>query len=332
VHGEEERMTETVTFVGIDVAEDWLDIVQLPAERHWQVANDGPGWDRLCTEVAAAPAPLIVLEATGKCEHGVVAALAAAGMTPVVANPLTIRRFAQSLGQHAKTDRCDAAVLAAYGQYLRPTPQPVPDATMRTLQALLARHRQLTKMLVAEQNRCRRAAPGVQPSHAALIAGLTEERGRIDARLAAVVASDPGGQARVDLLTSVPGIGAYTATAVAVGLPELGAATTKDLAALSGVAPYACESGRHQGERHIAGGRAAVRQALYQILTSMLTCNVVFRVHYDHLRAKAHVPKRHKVAMVACMRRLLGILNAMIRDRLTWQETDVGQGAFLAAA
>ena len=325
-------MAETETFVGIDVAKDWLDVVWLPAGTHWQVANDATGWAQLCTALMGDAPVLSVLAATGKHEHGVVATLAAAGLTPVVANPLTIRRFAQSRGQRAKTDRCDAEVLAQYGQCVRPPVQPVPDATLRPLQEGLARHRQLTKMLVAERNRRQQAAPCVAASHEAMITWLSAERDRIDALVATVVASDPVWPERVDLLRSVPGIGTYTATAVAVGLPELGDATSKELAALSGVAPYAGASGRHQGERRIAGGRAAVRQALYPILTSMLTCNLVFRGHYDHLRAKEHAPKRHKVAMVACMRRLLGLLNAMIREKLAWPATDVGPGQFLVPA
>jgi len=315
-------------FVGIDVAKGWVDVVELPGGAHTQVANDPDGWAALVERFVADPPALIVLEASGGYEIGVVTSLDLAGLTPVVANPLSTRRFAQSLGQRAKTDRVDAAMLAAYGERLRPTPRPIPDATARHLRELLARHRQLTKMLVEEKNRRQQATPLLRPAIAAHIAWLEGQRDEVDRLLQSVVASDPDWQARVELLDSVPGIGPLTATIVAVGMPELGACSGKAAAALLGAAPYAVESGLLRGQRHIGGGRRLVRHALYEAVTSTIRWEPTLRDHYARLRAAR---KPHKVAMIACERRLVGILNAMLRDGLTWQETEVGQGRFLHA-
>lgn len=316
-------------FVGIDVSKAWLDVAERPREATWRVANDPDGWQALVTHCASDPPPLIVLEASGGYEAGVVRALAGAGLTPVVANPLSTRRFAQSLGRRAKTDRIDALVLAEYGQRLRPAPRPLPEATARALQELVARHRQLTKMLVEEKNRCQQASALLRPAIAAHIAWLEDQRAEVDRLLASVAASDPAWQARISLLDSVPGIGPLTAATVAVGLPELGACSSKAAAALVGVAPFAVESGVQRGLRHIGGGRRMVRHALYEAVLTTVRCEPSFAAHYARLRSQG---KAHKVAMVACMRRLVGILTAMLRDGLRWDQTKVGQGLFLESS
>lgn len=309
-------------WIGIDVAKAQLDLVEVPTGRHWSVPNTAAGWAQLCATIPADSLAGIVVEATGPYHVGVTLALAATGVTPIVVNPLTLRRFAQSLGRRAKTDRLDAEILARYGAQVRPVARPVPAETARQLQELLSRHQQLTKMLTSEKNRRHDASAVLQPSLDAHIAHLTAQRQQIDALLAAIVASDPYWAGRVAQLQSVPGIGALTATTLAVGVPELGEATRQEVAALVGVAPYACDSGTMRGQRHIAGGRRVMRQALYQVLTSALRCNLVLATHYRRLRAR-HKP--HKVAMVASMRRLLGLLTAMVRDGLRWEELRVVQ-------
>jgi len=314
------------TYLGIDVGKAQLDVAEEPSGRCWRVPNTEEGWQALVTDLAGAPAPLIVLEASGGYEVGVVVALDAAGLTPVVVNPVATRRFAQSVGTRAKTDRIDAALLARYAARMCPTPRPLPAETARTLQALLTRRRQLTKLLVAEQNHAKRAVPLVRPQITALCALLTAQRAEVDQLLASVVAGDPDWQARVDRLDTVPGIGPVTATILAVGLPELGRCTDKQAAALLGIAPDPRESGQFRGQRHISAGRGTVRHALYEAVTTTVRCEPTFRAHYRQLRARG---KAHKQAMVACMRRLIGILTAMLRDGLTWQQTKVGQGQFL---
>ncbi len=318
-------MGEPERFIGIDVAKAWLDVAERPSGRSWRVANDAGGWQELVTELVGGGPVLIVLEASGGYEVGVVTALDLAGVPPVVANPVATRRFAQSLGRRAKTDRIDAAMLAQYGERMRPVPRPLPEATARTLQELLARRRQLTKMLVEEKNRRQQASALLRPGVAAHIAWLEGQRTEVDQLLASVVASDPAWQARVATLDSAPGIGALTATLLAVGVPELGTCSGKQAAALVGVAPWAAESGQHCGARRIGGGRGAVRHGLYEAVVTTVRCDPTFGAHYARLRA---VGKPHKVAMVACMRRLLGILSMMLRDGRTWHQTRVGQGHF----
>jgi transposase len=316
-------------FIGIDVGKTWLEVVERPAGTHVRVANDPAGWAQLLARVGPADPPLIALEASGGYEAGVVLALDAAGRTPVVANPVATRRFAQSLGRRAKTDRIDAAMLAEYAARMRPTPRPVPDATARQLRALLARREAVVKTLVEEQNRAQEASALVRPQVEAVVALLTAQKRELDHLLASAVASDPAWQARVDLLDSVPGIGPLTATVLAVGLPDLGQGSAKAQAALLGVAPHPHESGRSRGRRCIGGGRAWVRHVVYEAVLTTVRCEPTFRAHYRQLRARG---KTHKQAMVACMRRLVGILHAMLRDGLTWQETQIGQGQFLPDA
>jgi transposase len=318
-------MAEPERVLGIDVSKAWLDVAERPSGRGWRVANDEAGWQALIESVGTGGPALVVLEASGGYEIGLVAALDLAGSAPVVANPLATRRFAQSLGRRAKTDRIDAAMLAQYGERMRPTPRPLPEATARMLQELVARHRQLTKMLVEEKNRRHQASPLLRPGVEAHIAWLEGQRAEVDRLLESAVVADPAWQDRVATLDSAPGIGFLTATILAVGVPELGRCTAKEVAALVGVAPWAVESGQHRGQRRIAGGRSAVRHGLYVALTSTIRCDPTFGAHYARLRAAG---KPHKLAMVACMRRLLGILTVMLRDGLTWQQTRVGQGLF----
>jgi transposase len=309
-------------WIGIDVSKGQLDLVALPAGRHWRVPNDPDGWAAVGATLEAQAPTGVVVEATGSYHVGITVALDAVGLTPVVVNPLTLRRFAQSLGTRAKTDRLDAEVLARYGQQVQPAARPVPTATARHLQELVTRRQQLTKMLTSEKNRRHAASSLLQPSLDAHIAHLTEQRQQIDALLASVVASDPFWTGRVAQLQSVPGIGALTATTLAVGLPELGQATRRQAAALVGVAPFAHDSGTLRGQRHIGGGRRPMRHALYQVMTTALRCNPVLAANYRRLRAAA---KPHKVAMVACMRRVLGLLTAMLREGLRWDELRVVQ-------
>ena len=316
-------------FVGVDVGKAWLDVAERPAGTHARVANDPAGWEQLLARIGPAgpaEAPLIALEASGGYEAGVVLALDAAGLTPAVANPVATRRFAQSLGRRAKTDKIDAAMLAAYAERVRPDPRPVPDATARRLREPLARREAVVKMLVEEQNRAQQASPLVRPQIAAVVALLTAQKRERDHLLASAVASDPAWQARVDLLDSAPGIGPLTATVLAVGLPDLGQGSAKAQAALLGVAPHPHESGGYRGRRRCGGGRAWVRHVVFEATLTTVRCEPAFREHYRQLRARG---KAHTQAMIACVRRLVGVLRAMLRDGLTWQQTAVGQGRFL---
>lgn len=310
--------------IGIDVSKAVLDAVRTVDGAHLRVSNDQTGWAELIAWMQEVSPDVIVLEATGNYEVGVVIALDEAGMTPVVMNPLSIRRFAQSLGKLAKNDRQDALVLALYGERMKPLVRPIPEETARNLRALLARHRQLTELVVAERNRLKQADAVVRPSVKSTIAFLEEQLQSTDALLASVVASDPEWQARVDQLDTAPGIASYSATCLAVELAELGELTTKQLAALTGIAPHDHDSGRFKGKRFISGGRKAVRTTLYRIAVTAIRCHPLMHAHYAQLRARG---KPVKVARIACARRMLGLLNAMVRDGLTWQELTINQTA-----
>lgn len=314
------------SFVGIDVSKAWLDVVQGPEGTPWRVPNTPAGWERLRGELATTPAPLIVLEATGNLHVGVTVALDAVGLTPAVVNPLSVRRFGQSLGRHAKTDRTDARLLATYGERLRPVPRPVPTETARTLQALVTRRQELTKLLVMEKNRQTTADPVVQPSITAVLSLLVAQQRDLARQIAAVIARDPALAARLAHLTSVPGIGPVIGATLVASLPELGTTTGARISALVGLAPFARDSGAQRGQRRIHAGRAPVRRVVYLAALTAISRSPALREHYQQLRARG---KPFKVALIACARRLLRILNAMLRDGLTWDQTKVGQGAFL---
>lgn len=316
-------MADPDKVVGIDVAKAWLDVAWGPTGSRQRVPNTPDGWAELVAVLRSAPPTLIVLEATGSRHVGLTVALDAAGLTPAVVNPLAVRRFAQSLGQHAKTDRTDARLLARYGERVRPVPRPVPTATARTLGALVTRRHELTKLLVMEKNRRHTADPVVAPSIAAVLAVLTAQQRALDAEIATVIAGDPVWTGRVAQLTSVPGIGPVLAATLGVALPELGSIAGTHIAALAGLAPYARDSGTQRGQRFIHGGRAVVRRALYQVVTTAMRCSPIVRGHYQQLRTRG---KPHKVAVIACARWLLGIINAMVRDGLTWDQTHAAQG------
>lgn len=314
--------------VGIDVGKSWLDVVQLPGREHRRLANGEEGWAELVAWLP--PEPVVVLEATGGYEQGVVRALASAGVAVTVGNPLQLRRYAQSRGQRAKTDRVDAVMLAQYAEQMQPQPSALPDETARTVAAFVTRRRQLSQMRAEEKTRQKQ--PGllaiVQQQLAEHITELSAQISAVDCLMAETVAADPHWQQRVNQLVTVPGIAQLTAVRLLVGLPELGQCSAKTIAGLVGVAPYPQESGQYRGRRVIAGGRRWVRHALFEAVMSTKRCDPTMRAHYAQLRARG---KPHKVAMVACMRRLLGILTAMVRHALNWQQTKVGQGHFLLA-
>jgi transposase len=305
----------TPTFVGIDVSKDHLDIHLRPTGDAFHVARDEEGLATLTARLAAVRPALVVLEATGGFEAPVAAALATAGVPVAVVNPRQSRRFAEATGQLAKTDRLDAAVLAHFADAVRPPVRPLPAADAQALAALLLRRRQLIGMRTAEQNRLGPAPPAVARSLRDHIAWLDRQLDRVNRDLAAAIAASPLWRAKDDLLQSVPGIGPVVSRTLLSELPELGTLSTRRIAALVGVAPVARDSGRHRGTRAIAGGRAGVRSALYMAILSAVQYNPVVRSFYARLRAAG---KAIKVAQVAAMRKLLVILNAMVRDHRTW--------------
>jgi transposase len=319
-------MTGATVVIGIDVSKAKLDVAQVPDAEAWSVSNDGAGVRAAVERLAALAPRLIVLEATGGYERAVVAALAAAQLPVVVVNPRQIRAFGRAIGLLAKTDRLDAGLLARFGEQVQPVPRPLPDAQAQALEALLTRRRQLMEMLVSEKNRLGLAPRPVVRSIRAHIRWLEQRVDDLDGELDAQIQASPAWRAKDDLLQSVPGVGPGLSRTLLGALPELGALSRKQIAALVGVAPLAKDSGAFRGRRRVWGGRAPVRTALYMAAVTAAHHNPVLRPFYQRLRAAG---KPAKVAFTAIARRLLTILNAMVRSNTAWR---VSPDALLAPA
>lgn len=306
--------------VGIDVAKAELVIAARPSSERWTVANDERGVKTLIDRLRQDRPELIVLEATGGYELLCVAALASAALPVVVVNPRQVRDFARATGQLAKTDRIDADVLALFAERVRPAVRLIADDAAQDLDALLARRRQLLEMLQAEKNRAGqvfgRGKRLVKKSLTAHIAYLERELRVADTDLGAMVRASPAWRERDDLLQSVPGVGRIVALTLVAELPELGRLSRREIAKLVGIAPLSRDSGTMRGRRFVQGGRASVRAALYMAALVATRHNAVIRAFYQRLVA-AGKPK--KLALVACMRKLLTILNVMARNKTPWQ-------------
>lgn len=304
-------------FIGIDVSKDRLDVAGYPSNETVSVSHDAAGIESLIKRFQQIQPVLVVLEATGGIERELTRALASAELPVVVVNPRQVRDFAKATGQLAKTDRIDALVLARFAQAVRPSVRPLPDEVTLELRALIARRRQLTEMIVAERNRLSGAAKGVRKRIAAHIRWMEAELDRADKDLDQSIRQSPIWQEKEDLLKTVPGIGPIVSRTLLAELPELGKLNRREIAGLVGVAPYNCDSGRLQGRRAIWGGRASVRAALYMAALVASRRNAVIRALYQRLLKAG---KARKVALVACMRKLLTILNAMIKHKTRWCE------------
>ena len=304
-------------FVGIDVAKDRLDVHVRPSGETFAVARDGEGVAALAERLGTMAPALVVSEATGGFEQVVAAGLAAAGLPVVVVNPRQIRDFARALGRLAKTDRIDAETIALFAERVRPELRPLPDDQARLLGELVARRRQVIEMIVAEGNRARqlesrRLKKRIERHRRA----LQDELSEIEAELDDAIRGTPIWRDKEDLLKSAPGIGDASARTLIADLPELGTLDRKKIAALVGVAPFNRDCGTMRGRRTVWGGRAAVRAALYMATLTASRCNPVIAAFYKRLLA-AGKPK--KLALTACMRKFLTILNAMLRDQRPWQ-------------
>lgn len=304
-------------FIGIDVSKDRLDIHVLPGGEAFAVARDGEGLEQLTERLSGLRPRLVVLEATGGYETVVASALAAARFPLAVVNPRQIRDFARSVGRLAKTDALDAAIIARFAEAVQPEPRPVADEEALMLGELVSRRRQLIEMMVAERNRRRRLANRMLikalDRHLDL---LQKQLSQLEEEIDTSIRGTPAWRAKEDLLTSVPGIGPNIARTLIAELPELGQLDRKKIAALAGLAPFNRDSGMFRGRRTIAGGRATVRSALYMSVLVALRRNLPLAQTYQHLRRAG---KPAKVAIVACMRKLLTVLNAILRDQKPWQ-------------
>jgi len=313
-------MTQQERFVGIDVSKASLDIAVLPEERVWRVEREEASIAGLVKELRTLAPSLIVLEATGGLESPLTAALATAGLPVAVVNPRQARDFAKATGRLSKTDALDAQVLARLGQTLRPPVRVLKNEETQELEALLTRRRQIVEMLTMEKNRLPSAGQRVRKDITAHIAWLTKRLKDVDGDLQSAIEASDFWRIKDDIIRSLPGAGKVLSTTLLASLPELGTLNRRQIAALVGVAPFNCDSGTMRGSRHIWGGRAPVRSVLYMATITAIRCNPVIRDFHGRLRAAG---KKPKVAITACMRKLLTILNSMVRSNTPWQPQNV---------
>ena len=303
-------------YVGIDVSKDRLDVHVQPSGEAFAVACDGEGLAALVARLKPLAPQLVAVEATGGFEMTVAAAIAGAGLPLAVVNPAQVRHYAQALGRHAKTDRIDAEVIARFAAATRPEPRPLPDEATQVLADLVTRRRHIITMMVAERQRAARLPTPLKRSCERVVRLLEKELAALDQDIDTAVRGSPAWRATEDLLASVIGIGDITARTLIAELPELGTLDRRKIAALVGVAPFTRQSGQWQGRSFIAGGRPTVRAALFVATMAAVRHNPTIRAFRQRLLAKG---KPKMVAMVACMRKLLTILNAIVRDQTPWQ-------------
>jgi transposase len=304
-------------FVGIDVSKDRLDVHVRPGGEAFAVSRDGKGLGQLVERLRGLSPALVAMEATGGFEVIVAAAIAGAELPLAVINPAQIRYFAQAVGKRAKTDPVDAGVIAHFAEAVRPASRALPDEAARLFAELVSRRRQIIDMIVAERQREKRAANiRVRKSLARHITVLEKELMQIDGDIDTLVRGSPVWRAKEDLLASVPGIGKTIARILLAELPELGTLTRREIASLAGLAPYTRQSGKWRGKSMIAGGRNAVRSATYLGALVGSRCNPILKAFYQHLLL-AGKPKM--LALIAVARKLLTILNAILRDNRPWQ-------------
>lgn len=308
-------MAKPERFVGIDVSKATLDVHVLPEGQDFSFVNDVEGIKSLCKKLGKLRPHLVVLEATGGLQVPAATALGLKKLPVSVINPRQARDFARATGRLAKTDKIDAQILALFGQQIRPEPKPLKDEQAHELSALMSRRKQLVGMLVMEKNRLSLAFGSIRDDIAKNIEWLEERLDEINTRLGQAVRISPIWREQDDLLRSVPGVGTVLSTALLASLPELGKLDRRSIAALVGVAPMNCDSGKFRGKRRVWGGRANLRAVLYMAIMTAIRFNPVISKFYRRL---VDAGKPHKVAATASMRKLLTILNTMVRTGQPW--------------
>ena len=302
----------TSRYVGIDVSKDRLDVAVLAESKEQQVANTSQGIAQLVAWMQELEPELIVVEATGGYQRSLVDALFHAGLPVAVVNPARVRQFARACGLLAKTDKLDAQVLAVFGQRVQPKLYTGKSEAEKQLGALLVRRKQVEEMLKAEQNRLRTISPSLRNSVEQVIVCLREQKKCLDEQIQLFLQEQPAWQVQTEILGSAPGVGMVTTATLLAELPELGQMDRRKIAALVGVAPMNYDSGKKRGYRKTKGGRTNVRSVLYMSTLVATRYNPLIRTQYQHLLKRG---KEKKVALTACMRKFLTILNAMMRDQ-----------------
>jgi len=303
-------------YVGIDVSKDSLDVIALPSKEKWRYANDEVGIGKLVARLKKLSTSLIVMEPTGGLEAMVAAALAAEGINVAIVNARQIRDYARATGKLAKTDKLDALVMAEFASVIKPQPRQLRDEESEEIKATVSRRRQLLEMLTAEKNRMAIARKNLKPNILAHIEWLKKEIADLDRDLRRRIEGSPIWRVKDDLLQSIPGVGRVLSATLLAELPELGKLNRRQIAALVGVAPFNRDSGIMKGKRSVWGGRASIRAVLYMATLASTRYNPVIRSFYQQLLVRG---KAKKVALVACMRRLLTIMNAILKYQRAWR-------------
>jgi len=312
-------MPKDNVYVGLDISKDHLDLHQLPQDRAARFESNPEGISKLITYLKRRKPTLIVIEATGGYETQLAAELVSAKLNVAVVNPFQVRSYAKALGILAKTDAIDAQVLARFAQDIKPEPRTLPDEQELELKALIMRRRQLVEMLVAEKNRYHRASSTqVKQSLQRMLNTIQQQIDQLDKQIKNCVQKSPIWREKDNLLRSVPGISDKTAHTLLALLPELGKLNRRQIASLVGVAPMNRDSGLYRGKRKIYGGRKSVRNALYMATVAAIRCNPLIKPFYDRLRQNG---KEFKVALTACMRKLLVIINSMIKKNIAFKQS-----------
>lgn len=309
-------------YIGIDVSKDTLDAAAYDNDKTWQVTNDERGIEQLIKDMQQSGPVLVVMESTGGYETQVAYALSQAGIPCAVVNPREVRDFARATKKLAKTDSIDARVLAHFAAVIKPEVRPLSDEDSAELEALLARRRQIVEMITAEKNRSHTARQAVSQDIKDHIVYLQKKLADIDSNLSGKLKESPAQKLREELLRSVPGVGPTLSMTLLIDLPELGQLNRRQIAALAGIAPLNRDSGAYRGKRRIWGGRPHVRATLYMAALVATRFNPVIEAFYDRLCAAG---KAKKVALVACMHKMLNILNAILKHGIAWRSTSVLQ-------
>lgn len=310
-------MEQHPIWVGIDVSSESLEVAARPRGEFWSAANTATGIKEAVAKLKPLSPKMIVVEATGGLEVPIVTALASAGLPVVVVNPRQVRDFAKATGTLAKTDKLDAHVIAHFGEAVRPDIRPIKDEELQELTEIIARRRQIVDMLTAEKNRLKRSSKQVAKDIKAHIAWLEKRLDKTDVELHKRIKENPLWRKKDEICRSVPGVGPVLSMSLLANLPELGQVGPRQISALVGVAPFNHDSGKYHGHRIVWGGRSNVRSVLYMATMTAVRFNPNIKAFYERLLGNG---KKPKVAITACMRKLLVILNAMIRDCIKWQE------------
>lgn len=304
-------------YIGIDISQDQLDMASYPGDKIWKYGNDKHGITKITEKLQGIQPQVIVMEATGGLEVPLREALEQAGLPVAVMNPRRIRDFGRAMGLLAKTDKLDAKVMACFAAKIEPEPRPSPDSDTKYLEHLLERRDQLQEMLTAERNRLKQSLDtAIQKQIQDHIDWIDQEIQDLDKLIKEKIAANPQLQSKIELLRSMKGVGDILSAKLIAKLPELGHLNQREIAALVGLAPFNRDSGRYRGKRTIWGGRAGVRKAFYMPVLAAIRCNTVIRVLYQRLTARG---KLKKVAIVACMHKMLTILNSMVKNNRPWQ-------------